>query len=244
MRYFYDLHLHSCLSPCGDKDMTPYNLVNMAAISELDFIALTDHNTCKNCPAAYKAAQEAGITLICGMELCTSEEIHIVCLFPNLQSAMEFDKYIYTLLPDVENKPEIFGEQLIMNETDEVIGIEDKLLITAANISIVDVPDAVKRFSGVCYPAHIDKSSYSVLASLGSVPHECNFTAVEISARGDVAALKSHHPLLESVPLILSSDAHYLEDINPRRAWLELDECSASAVIDALSGNCKDFGRG
>ena len=106
--------------------MTPYNLVNMAAISELDFIALTDHNTCKNCPAAYKAAQEAGITLICGMELCTSEEIHIVCLFPNLQSAMEFDKYIYTLLPDVENKPEIFGEQLILNETEDPGGKRER----------------------------------------------------------------------------------------------------------------------
>ena len=244
MRYFYDMHLHSCLSPCGDNDMTPYNLVNMAALSELDFIALTDHNTCKNCPSAMKIAEKIGITLICGMELCTAEEIHVVCLFPDLESAMAFDECIYPMIPDIPNKPHIFGEQLIMDTDDNIIDIEKKLLITATNISITDVPKLVGRFGGVCYPAHIDKSSYSVLASLGSIPPECNFKAVEISAKGDVAALKSEHELLNRIPLILSSDAHYLEDINPRRAYLELDECTPSAVINALSGNCKGFGRG
>lgn len=243
MRVFYDMHLHSCLSPCGDNDMTPYNLVNMAAINELDVIALTDHNTSKNCPAAVEVAKEVGITLICGMELCTMEEIHCVCLFPDLERAMAFDEFVYPLIPNVQNKPEIFGEQLIMDSQDGVIGKEDKLLITAANISIVDLPNAVKKFDGICYPAHIDKSAYSVLSALGDIPPECDFKAVEISARGDVGALKEKYDLLNRVPLILSSDAHYLEDINPQRAWLELEDKSVKSVLSALNGQCKGFGR-
>lgn len=244
MRYFYDLHLHSCLSPCGDRDMTPYNLVNMAALNDLDIIALTDHNSCKNCPAAAHAAKQTGITLICGMELCTDEEIHVVCLFPNLECAMAFDSFVYSLLPPIDNKPEIFGEQLILNELDEAVASEDKLLITAANISVVNVQKEVKKLGGVSFPAHIDKSSYSILSSLGMIPLECGFTAAEISTHGDVAALREQHELLKTAPLIFSSDAHYLEDISPRRAWLELAECSAAAVIDAINGECLGFGRG
>lgn len=244
MRYYYDMHLHSCLSPCGDRDMTPYNLVNMAALNELDIIALTDHNSSKNCPAALEVAKRVGITLICGMELCTDEEIHVVCLFPSLEKAMEFDEYVNSKLLPVKNKPEVFGEQLILNEQDEVVGHEETLLITAANISVENVVSLTEKLGGAAYPAHIDKSSYSILSSLGSIPAECDFKAAEISARGDVASLREKHEILRSVPLILSSDAHYLEDINPRRAWLELSEPSAEAVIEALRGKCRGFGRG
>lgn len=238
------MHLHSCLSPCGDNDMTPYNLVNMAALNELDIIALTDHNSCKNCPAAVKVAEQVGITLICGMELCTDEEIHVVCLFPTLEAAMEFDKLIEPLIPNVPANADAFGDQLIMDDQDNIIGRYDKLLVTAANISIENVQKTVKQLGGVAFPAHIDKSSYSILSSLGTIPQECEFKAVEISARGDVAALKSQLPQLEAMPLLLSSDAHYLEDINPQRAWLMLEKPTAGEVIKALSDGCVEFGRG
>ena len=131
MKLYYDLHLHSCLSPCGDNDMTPYNLVNMAKIFGYDIIALTDHNSCKNCESAMKIGERIGITVVPGMELCTSEEIHNVCLFPALHTAMEFSDYIYSTLPPVKNKEKIFGEQLVMDCEDGILQREEILLFCA-----------------------------------------------------------------------------------------------------------------
>ena len=42
MNIYYDFHIHSCLSPCGDDDNTPNNIVNMALIKGLNAIALSD----------------------------------------------------------------------------------------------------------------------------------------------------------------------------------------------------------
>ena len=117
---YYDLHLHSCLSPCGDEDMTPANIVGMAAVKGLDVIALTDHNSCKNCPAAIYHGQKYGVIVIPGMELCTAEEVHVICLFPELEAALLFDRYVYDRLQAIENDERIFGRQQIMDETDKM----------------------------------------------------------------------------------------------------------------------------
>ena len=150
--YRYDLHLHSCLSPCGDTDMTPNNLVNMAALLGCDIIALTDHNTCRNTPAAVKVGQATDVLVIPGMELCTAEEAHVVCLFETVEDALAFDKYVCAHIPKVPNRPEIFGEQWILNEDDEKIGEISELLITATDISINDVQALVKSLTAWRFP--------------------------------------------------------------------------------------------
>ena len=109
-KFYYDLHLHSCLSPCGDEDMTPNNIVNMSALLELDIIALTDHNSLKNCPAFFKVAENSNIVAVTGCELTTSEEIHVVCLFEFLDDAMRFDRFLESRRPPIKNKSEIFGK--------------------------------------------------------------------------------------------------------------------------------------
>lgn len=213
MSVFYDFHLHSALSPCGDDDMTPNNIVNMAVLKGLNTIALTDHNSCKNCPALLKAARGSGLTVLCGMEINTEEEAHAVCLFPTLEQAMAFDAYVYERLPDIKNNVAIFGEQRIMDENDEITGYEPKLLINATSISIMELAGLTKSFGGYAFPAHIDKSSYSILASLGMVPPECGFTAYEVK---DKAALPRVLPLLpnpDTALILHNSDAHYLWDI-------------------------------
>lgn len=227
MEKFYDLHIHSCLSPCGDNDMTPSNIVGMSALKELDVIALTDHNTCKNCPAAVAAGLEAGIRVIPGMELCTSEDIHVVCLFPTLDSAMKFDEYVYSTIPQVKNDPSIFGDQLIMDKDDNIIGHEELLLVTASGISIDNVYELVKSFGGASFPAHVDKSSYSVISSFGQFPPEIGFDTVEISKNGDISALCSLHPILKEKRFVSNSDAHYLWDINERINSMETDDILA-----------------
>ena len=120
----YDLHLHSCLSPCGDGEMTPGNIAGMAMVNGLDVAALTDHNTARNCPAFLKWAERYGLVGIPGMELCTAEEVHVVCLFARLEDALSFDKYVYARLLPVENRPEIFGEQVLMDQEDRPAGTE------------------------------------------------------------------------------------------------------------------------
>lgn len=234
MKLYYDFHTHSCLSPCGDNNMTPYNLVNMAKLLGLDIIALTDHNTCENCASAIKAGEAIGLTVIPGMELCTSEEVHVVCLFPDVESAMEFSDYVISSMPPVKNRPDIFGEQLIMDETDNVIGNQEKLLTIASAISISDVCRTVEDYGGVCYPAHIDRSSYSVLSNLGMITEDMGFSAVEMTAEADRETLLRNHPILNGVQIFVDSDAHYLENMKDAENIIDIPENTAKAVIDFI----------
>lgn len=232
--YSYDLHIHSCLSPCGDDEMTPNNLVNMAAIAGCEIIAITDHNTCKNAPAVIKAGESVGLTVIPGMELCTSEEAHVVCLFDSLDGAIEFDSYIYNNMPHIPNKAEIFGEQRILDENDELVGIEDNLLLVSSFISANDVTAIVQKYGGVAFPAHVDRSSYSLIASLGAIPPEANFKAAELTAEADFDKLRQINPELDSLFILRDSDSHRLEALTAEPNRIHLPERSAKAVIERI----------
>lgn len=213
MSIYYDFHLHSCLSPCGDDEMTPFNLVNMAALLGYDSIALTDHNSALNCPSALKAGEKAGITVIPGMELCTCEEIHTVCLFETLEGAMGFSDYVHTTLPPIENRPDIFGNQIVTDFEDNPISREKLLLTTASSISIGEVSDSVKEYGGICYPAHIDRASYSIISALGDFPSEYGFKFAEITEKGNLEEFREKYSALKNAEFIVSSDSHYLENM-------------------------------
>lgn len=236
MKLYYDLHLHSCLSPCGDNDMTPYNLVNMAKIFGYDIIALTDHNSCKNCESAMKIGEKIGITVVPGMELCTSEEIHNVCLFPTLHKAMEFSDYIYSTLPPVKNKEKIFGEQLVMDCEDGILQREEILLTTASSVSISELDKLVEKFEGVCYPAHIDRNSYSIISALGDFPPEVESRCFELTPNARAEEYLEKYPATKGKLIIRSSDAHYLENMREPEFMIDIPENSARALIDYLKG--------
>ncbi|MBP9988877.1 MAG: PHP domain-containing protein [Ruminococcus sp.] len=232
MKLYYDFHLHSCLSPCGDNDMTPYNLVNMAKILGLDIIALTDHNTCQNCASAIEVGKSIGLTVIPGMELCTSEEVHIVCLFPDNANASAFSDYVLSTVPPVKNRADIFGNQFIMDSADNIVGEQELLLTTASSISIDNASEIVEQYGGICYPAHIDRSSYSVISNLGIITPEMNFSAVELTENAERNDYIKNYPIISSMKIITSSDAHYLENMKEAKHFIELDEASPQAVID------------
>lgn len=234
MSLYYDLHMHSCLSPCGDDDMTPANLVGMAAIKGLDVIALTDHNSCKNCPAAMKHGEEYGVTVIPGMELTTSEEVHVVCLFPDLEEALAFDAMIYDHILPIKNRESIFGRQQIMNEEDEEIGTVERLLISATDISFDAVFDLVKSYHGIAYPAHIDKSTTSLLSNLGFVPPGSTFTCAEIHSFKELHRIQKEHPYFMNCNIISSSDAHYLQDINEPNYQIQSRSKDIPDILDSL----------
>ena len=232
MKLVYDFHIHSCLSPCGDKDMTPLNIVNMSKIMGYDAIALTDHNSCRNCEAAVKAGKEIGLTVIPGMELCTSEEVHIVCLFPDCKRAMEFSDYIYSTLPPIKNKASVFGEQTIMDEKDEITGCEERLLITASGLSCAKAVNTVSQYGGVCYPAHIDRSSFSILSNLGTIDESYGFTCAEVYDMSALDKLKEKHPYISSLKILTDSDAHYLENMRiPEGCTIEVEDNSIESIL-------------
>lgn len=226
-----DLHIHSCLSPCGEREMTPYNLVNMAVLAGLDVIALTDHNSCRNCPAAMAVGQDIGLTVVPGMELCTSEEVHLICLFEDLDRALAFSDYVYERLPDIRNRADIFGEQTVVDERDRVLGIADKLLTAGCAVGVFEAVDTVARFGGVCYPAHIDRPSFSVLSNLGAIVPEMGFTAAELSGLADEDALLRAHPILHTLRRVKGSDAHRLESLGVSVYTLNLENRTTQAVI-------------
>lgn len=235
MRYYYDLHLHSCLSPCGDDEATPDSIAGMGELNGLDIMALTDHNTAKNCPAFFKAAQRHGIIPLGGMELTTAEDIHMVCLFDKLDNAMAFGEFIESRRIPIKNRTDIFGNQLICDDEDNIIGTEENLLTNATTVSLEEAPEAVTRFGGVCYPAHIDRQANGIIAVLGAFPEKPYFPVCEVhdSEKTDEYAERY------GKRIVSSSDAHYLWDIREKSVFLELDckrENAACAVINYLRG--------
>ena len=231
----YDLHLHSCLSPCGDEDMTPANIAGMASLNGLDVVALTDHNTARNCPAFLKWTEHYGLLGIPGMELCTAEEVHVLCLFPTLADALDFDAYVYRRLLPVENKPELFGRQLLMDGEDRVIGEEPRLLISATSIPFDQVYDLTARYHGVMIPAHLDKSTTSLLSNLGFIPPDSRFTCAELKQMSSLHRLRAANPYLERCTIVSSSDAHYLEHINQAHYTIQAAGRTVPDVLAALT---------
>ncbi|MCL2018696.1 MAG: PHP domain-containing protein [Oscillospiraceae bacterium] len=237
----YDLHIHSCLSPCGSDESTPSNVAGLASLLELDAVALTDHNTCRNCPAFFKAAEivsqtgEHEIIPIAGMELTTEEEIHVLCLFAELKAAMDFDEYVYSLLLPIKNDTTIYGRQLIMNESDIIIGEVENCLINSVSLDLYSLSGEVKSRGGVIIPAHIERAAFSLISSLGFVPDDCGFNCVEIRYKEAVENLKEKHEYLRECKIIHNSDAHFLEELSLPENKLRVTKRSAKGVLDALS---------
>lgn len=231
MEIFYDFHIHSALSPCGDNDMTPNNIVNMAMIKGLDFIAVSDHNSAKNIPAIAKCAQAAGIGFLPGIELNTAEEVHLLGYFLDADTAFEFGEVVYEALPNVKNMPDFFGNQYIMDENDEIVGEVDKLLISALPWSFDESVKKIIKYGGIAVPAHINKNANSVMSNLGFMPENDFIFAAETSEKGEKTIIDS-----KRYNIITSSDAHYLQDISEKihKITLNTEKADTQAIFDYL----------
>lgn len=234
LKLSYDLHIHSCLSPCGDDDMTPSNIVGMSALKKLDVIAVTDHNSCKNCPAVMKLGKEYGITVLPGMELTTMEEVHVLCLFADLAEALRFSEYVASQLMQIKNDEKIFGKQQICDVDDKIIGNEPYLLINATNISFEDIGKLMKEYHGVHIPAHIEKNSNSVLSNLGFISEDADFKVAELADISRYEELSKKHPYLQKCRIISDSDAHMLGNINEAVNFIVARSRSREDILRAL----------
>jgi hypothetical protein len=215
-----DLHNHSCLSPCGSLELSPRRLLELGAARGLKIMALTDHNSSLNCPAFAKLSPSYGIIPIFGMEATTSEEIHVLCLFTNLDACMAFNEYTYSLLTPFLNNPERTGDQIYVDEEENILGEVEYYLINPLDLSIEEIGKTVLDFDGVIIPSHIDRNAFSMISQLGVVVDgpwsalEC----VRIPPVVDGSSLNT-----KGYKLITSSDAHYCEHVARRSFEIDVD---------------------
>lgn len=214
MKLWYDFHIHSCLSPCADDDMTPNNVCGMAALKQLDAIALTDHNSARNLRAFSMAAKEYGLLFVPGIEICTKEEVHLLGYFPTVEAAEEAGEICTAHLPAKKNIPDFFGNQLLMDHEDKVVGTDSSLLIGAVSLDLSQVCAMVRSFGGVPVPAHIFRRN-GIMEMLGFIPPSEGFRTVE-KKPGDAAITGDYR-------FLSSSDAHRLGDISEQTAFIETD---------------------
>ena len=226
MRIKYDLHIHSALSPCADDNMTPSNIVGFAKLQGLDAVAIADHNAIANVKVAMDVGDAFDVVVVPAMELQTAEDIHILCLFEKFEDLQSFYNSIH--FADIQNRAEIFGEQLILDEDDNVLGKEQRMLLVASGVSVEEVVSLAKQHNGIAVAAHIDREENGMVAILGTVTED--FSVVEISA----TATKQIQCYTTGRKVITNSDAHTLEDIGVADGELEVTERSAKGILQAL----------
>ena len=210
----YDLHIHSCLSPCAEDDMTPANIAGFAKLNGIDLIAITDHNSAANLPAAQKACDEYGILLLPGIEVATAEEIHLLTYFHTVEAALDMSRILYENLPPHPYEKEIWGKQLVMDEHDNIMHQPEKLLAGAVTFDIYEVVALCSKLGGLAIPAHVDKDNTSLLSVLGFAPEDLPFTAFEVKRpEHALEKLLSTGRLPAGKEILTSSDAHQLCDI-------------------------------
>ena len=239
-KFYYDLHIHSCLSPCGDNDSTPNSIAGMGELNSLNLMALTDHNSTKNVPAFFKAAERHSITAVAGMELTTSEDIHTLCLFEHLEGALDFDSMLENYKMPFKNDAKIFGNQLVCDENDNILSEEENLLINATFLSLDEAWEKVKEYGGILIPAHIDRKSNGIISVLGAFPQSPKFRLAELNFKNSIDRYKE---LTEVQNFLVNSDAHYLWDIKEKEDFLELD-ADINATGDEIRKALFEFLRG
>ena len=213
---FYDFHMHSCLSPCAENEMTPNNICNMAKIKGLDIIAVTDHNSTKQLNSIKKVADTIGLRMLFGAELESKEEVHILALFNTLEKANRFQTWIDQHMPIVENNEDYFGNQYLMNEKDEIVGKEYRLLLVSLDASVENCIDAIHEYGGKAIIAHVLDRVNSITHQLGFIPQDLNYDGLEVKSLEQKQRVIDTHPWITetSTNWFIDSDAHLLVDIS------------------------------
>ena len=221
-----DLHMHTCLSPCGDDQMRATAIVRQAAKAGLDMIGICDHNSAENAGAVMSAGERAGLAVIPGMEVTSREEVHILGLFPAAEGLMDLQHVVYENLPG-ENDQEAFGSQLVIDDKDRVVGTNNKLLIGATTLTVEQVVGAIHQFGGLAIASHIDRERFGIIGQLGFIPEGLGLDAVEVAD----ASLREWD---YAYPVVASSDAHYLEDVGRNSTSFEVEDASFEEIARAL----------
>lgn len=227
-----DLHVHTCLSPCADEQMQATAIVKRARTVGLDVIGICDHNSAQNVTAVVKAGQREGLSVIGGMEVTSREEAHILALFETEDDLMNMQDLVYKNLSG-ENYEESFGLQTVVDEWDHVVGTNRRLLIGATALSVEQLVDAIHEHHGLAIASHVDRERFSLIGQFGFIPKGLRLDAVEASRPS--AVIQGY-----GYPVIVCSDAHFLEDIGKSFTCFMVENLSFGEIRKAL---CNERGR-
>jgi PHP family Zn ribbon phosphoesterase len=230
--YKTDLHIHTCLSPCADLDMSPKYIIKKAKEKGIDIAGICDHNSCENVPAVKQHAQNQGgdVKIIGGMEITSNEEVHILALFDDEEKLFAMQKIVYDNLHGINNQKR-FGEQVLVNENDEVMGFNEKLLIGATELALEDIVNFIHQLEGLAIASHIDRETYSIIHQLGFIPQNIQLDAVEVSSAGKIKDF-AHI----SLPIITASDAHAVKNIGRSFTWFFMKEPNLQEIKKSFLG--------
>lgn len=231
-----DLHVHTLLSPCADLSMSPANIVAVAARKKLDIIGITDHNSTRQSELVKKLGKEKGIFVLQGAEVTTREEIHCLAFFEKPDVLKAFQEYIDNCLPDMNNDPHIFGDQVVVDEDENIIYIEKRLLINATTINMDELARYVKDNNGIFIPAHIDRHRNSVYSQLGFLPEGLKADALEVSRRMSPGKFALERPEIMNFTLVTNSDAHYPDQIGSVWNSISIEEITFREIQLAFAG--------
>lgn len=222
-KYRADLHIHTVLSPCGDLDMSPKNIVQKAQQMGLSIIGITDHNSTLQCKGVQREADRNGIFLLVGAEVTTKEEVHCLVFFEDYVRLDAFQQYLDSHLKNFKNDPSRFGYQVVVDENEMIEYEEERLLILAIDQSIDQVEQKVHELGGLFIPAHVDKSKNSIISQLGFIPKDLAIDAIEISYNTTKTAFLEQQGYLENYTFIQNSDAHLIENIGKNVTTFEIE---------------------
>lgn len=230
-----DLHIHTCLSPCGDWDMSPSLIVDKCCEKNLDIIAVTDHNSVENARVVMELGKKRGLCVLPAMEICSVEEVHVLAIFDNMEDAEKMQSFVYENL-DGENNPEVFGYQVVADENDEVVDQNHRLLIGATGLSLNVIVEKISLLNGLAIAAHIDKTAFSILGQLGFIPPDLPLDGVEVSFREKPENASEKFLFGMDMPCITSSDAHFPKEIGRVSTKFLMAEPTIAEMKKALGG--------
>ena len=233
-RFKADLHIHTVLSPCGDLEMSPTNIIRAAKSKQLDLIGITDHNTTRQCAVIRELGLKEGIYVLCGTEVTTKEEAHCLAFFDTTESLESFQVYLDAHLPEVKNNPDLFGYQVAVDADDNIFYEEDRSLLSAIDQSIEKIEETIHSLNGIFIPAHINKSKNSVISQLGFIPDDLKFDALELSKHISREEFISKNKYLKDNVFIKNSDAHLSELIGETTTLFIMEALNFEEIKKAL----------
>lgn len=223
-----DLHIHTCLSPCGELNLSPRGIARTARERDIEIIGICDHNSAENIPALMEAGKRFSIQVIPGIEVTTKEEVHLLALFGRVEAAFDLQAKIYQHLPG-QNNPELYGLQVVVNEEGEVLNFNERLLIGATTLSLEETVSLIHEFGGLAIASHIDREGFSLISQLGFIPPGLALDGLEISPRLSLAEARKRFP--EPYPLVTFSDAHDLKEIGAATTSFLITDLSFEEIV-------------
>lgn len=233
-KYKVDLHIHTVISPCGDLEMSPARIIELASQWGIDIIGITDHNSTLHCELTIELGKRKNITVIPGCEITTTEEVHCLCLFEDLSKTAEFQEYIQLHQANIPNNPSIFGWQVVVDENDNILKHIDNYLGQAINLSIDEIEQKVHSLDGIFIPAHIDRPQNSLYSQLGFLPPNLKVDAMQISKRASEENIRKTHKISDDITILKFSDSHYTSDFGKIYTIFELAEPTFGEIKKAL----------